>query len=45
MNSINGSIDYEDKNKKRKLITLGKCSRFNFYILGSAVFKLLSLFV
>ena len=32
-------VEYNN-NKKRKLITLGKCSKFNFYILGSAVFKL-----
>ena len=38
-------VEYNNNNKKRKLITLGKCSKFNFYILGSAVFKLLSLLI
>ena len=38
-------LEDNNNNKKRKLIALGKCSKFNFYILGSAVFKLLSLLI
>ena len=44
MSSIDDLLD-DNNNKKRKLITLGKCSRFNLYILGSSAFKFLSLFI
>ena len=45
MSSINDNFDGNDNKKKRRLITLGNCSRFNLFILGSAIFKLLSLFI
>ena len=44
MSSIDDLLD-DNNSKKRKLITLGKCSRFNLYILGSSAFKFLSLFI
>ena len=31
--------------KNKKIITIGKCSKFNLYILGSLLFKLFSLFL
>ena len=45
MSSINDNFNSNDNKKKRRLITLGNCSRFNLFILGSAIFKLLSLFI
>ena len=45
MSSIYDNFDGNDNKKKRRLITLGKCSKFNLYILGSAIFKLLYLFI
>ena len=42
-NDINNRETITTKNKK--LITIGKCSKFYFYILGSTLFKLFSLFL
>ena len=38
-------IDNENKCKIKKIITIGKCSRFYLYILYSALFKFLSLII
>ena len=46
--SISESIDEDymyEKNVKKKIITLGKCSRLYLYILGSGLFKMISLFI
>ena len=38
-----GSFGSEFNHEKKRLITLGKCSRYYLFILGSAIFKFLSL--
>ena len=43
--SYNTNYDYRVSMKKKKSISLGNCSRFYFYILGSNLFLLFSLFL